>query len=96
MRFLLVSGWKILFKVYFLGLAFKQLPVNILIATILGAVGAGGIGFILQQNINLLRYHDASTAIIACIIAIGSIDLISRAVWRQIPKKIYNRKSSLL
>ena len=77
-------NWGILFKVHFPGLAFKQLPVNILIATILGFGGGGGIGFLLQQHIVLLNYGDASVAILVCIIVIGSIDLLSRAIWRKI------------
>jgi phosphonate transport system permease protein len=76
--------WSTLFKVHFLGLSFKHLPVNILIATILGFVGGGGIGFLLQQNINLLNYDDASAAILVFIVVIGSIDLLSRAVWHKI------------
>ncbi len=78
--------WGILFNVYFPSLAFKQLPVNILIATVLGFMGGGGIGFLLQQDLSLLNYGDASVAIMACIILIGSIDLISRAIWRKIQK----------
>ena len=79
-------SWPTLFKIYFPGLAFKQLPVSILIATVLGFMGGGGIGFLLQQHINLLNYQEASVAILACIIVIGSMDLISRAVWRKIQK----------
>ena len=85
--------WVVLFNVHFPSLAFKQLPVNILIATVLGFMGGGGIGFLLQQNLNLLNYGDASVAIIACIIVIGSIDLLSRAVWRKTQK---NTKSASL
>ncbi len=81
-------NWTILFKVHFPGLALKQLPINILIATILGMVGGGGIGFYLLQIINLLFYRDVSVALIACIISIGSLDLLSRAVWRHIQKNI--------
>lgn len=77
-------NWDILFKLHFPSLAFKHLPVNILIATVLGFMGGGGIGFLLQQHLNLLNYGDASVAILACIIVIGSIDLLSRAVWRKI------------
>jgi phosphonate transport system permease protein len=77
-------SWAILLKVYFPGLALKHLPVNILIATILGIMGGGGIGFLLLQNINLLNYRDASVSLVACIIAIGSIDLFSRAIWHNI------------
>ena len=78
--------WLTLCRVHFPGLAFKHLPVNILIATILGFMGGGGIGFLLLQNINLLNYHDASVSLGACIIVIGSIDLVSRAIWRKIQK----------
>jgi ABC-type phosphate/phosphonate transport system permease subunit len=79
-------SWPILFKVHFPGLAFKHLPVNILIATVLGFVGGGGIGNLLQMQINLLNYRDASVAILACIIVIGSLDLLARAVWHTIQK----------
>jgi len=84
-------NWSILLKMYFPGLAFKHLPVNILIASVLGFMGAGGIGTLLSQNIGLADYENASVAILACIITIGSLDLISRAVWR----KILSHKTSL-
>jgi phosphonate transport system permease protein len=77
-------SWDSLVKVHFPGLALKHLPVNILIATVLGFMGGGGIGFLLQQNLGLLNYGDASVAILACIIVTGSIDLFSRAVWHKI------------
>lgn len=77
-------SWSILFKVHFPGLALKLFPTNIAIATVIGFMGGGGIGYLLQQDINLLNYGDASVSILACIIVIGSIDLLSRAVWRKI------------
>jgi len=77
-------SWSILFKVRFPRLALKLFPTNIVIATVIGFVGGSGIGFLLQQDINLLNYGDASVSILACIIVIGSIDLLSRAVWRKI------------
>jgi phosphonate transport system permease protein len=49
-------SWDTLLKLSFPGLALKHLPVNILIASILGLMGGGGIGFIIQQNLNLLNY----------------------------------------
>ena len=84
-------NWSNLIKVYFPGLALKHLPINMLISTVLGFVGGGGIGFLLLQNIGLLHYRDASVAILACIVTIGSLDLLSRAVWH----KILNHKASL-
>jgi phosphonate transport system permease protein len=77
-------NWGSLFTVYFPGLALKHFPVNILIASVLGFMGGGGIGFLLIQEINLLNYSNASVGILACIIVIGGIDLLSRAVWRKI------------
>jgi phosphonate transport system permease protein len=80
-------GWPVLLKVHFPGLTFKHFPVNILIATVLGFMGGGGIGHFLRMEINLLNYHDASVAILACIIVIGGLDLLARAVWYKIQGK---------
>lgn len=76
--------WSALCGVHFPGLAFKHLPVNLLIASILGIFGGGGIGLFITQNINLLAYQNVSVAFLACILLIGSLDLISRVVWRKI------------
>lgn len=78
--------WPALLKVYFPSIAFKYFPTNTLIATVIGFMGGGGIGFILQQNLNLLNYRDASVSLLAIIITISSIDLISRAVWHKIQR----------
>lgn len=75
-----------LLKVHFLTLAIMQFPVNIIIATVIGFMGGGGIGSLLQQWINLLEYHDASVAIVAIIVSVGSLDLLSRAIWLKILK----------
>jgi phosphonate transport system permease protein len=78
--------WPILFKARFPALALKHFHVNILIATVLGLMGGGGIGFLLQMNLNLLNYRDASTAILACVLTIGGFDLLGRAIWNRIQK----------
>jgi len=79
-------NWTTLLKIHFPGLAFRRFPITIAIATVIGFMGAGGVGFFLQLWINLLNYHDASVALIAIIISIGSLDLLSRAVWQKIQK----------
>ncbi len=79
-------SWPLLFKGFFPSLTFKCFPYNILIASVLGFMGGGGIGFFLQQSIMILDYHNASTAILACIIVIGGFDLIGRANWRRVQK----------
>lgn len=79
-------NWTSLLKVHFPGLAFRRLPVNLVIATVIGFMGGGGVGFLLQQWFNLLDYRDASVALLAIIVSVGSLDLLSRAVWLKIQK----------
>lgn len=77
-------SWSILFKVHFPGLALKHLPVNLVIASVLGFMGGGGIGFFIQQYISLLNYGNVSVALLACILVIGGMDLCGRMVWRKV------------
>ncbi len=51
--------------------------INVRMSTIIGFVGGGGIGFILQQNINLLNYRAASVNMLAIAIVVSSMDYIS-------------------
>ncbi len=77
-------GMSTLLSVYFPVIAFKELPVIMTVATIIGFVGGGGIGFLLSQNINLLDYRAVSTQLIVIILVVGSLDLLSKYVWRKI------------
>jgi phosphonate ABC transporter permease subunit PhnE len=54
--------------------------VNVRMSTIIGFVGGGGIGFLLQQNINLLNYRAASAQILAIAIVVASLDYVSSAI----------------
>ncbi|MBV6449307.1 MAG: hypothetical protein MHPDNHAH_00017 [Anaerolineales bacterium] len=51
--------------------------INVRMSTIIGFVGGGGIGFILQQNINLLNYRAASVNMLAIAIVVATMDYIS-------------------
>ncbi|HKI52797.1 MAG TPA: ABC transporter permease subunit [Anaerolineales bacterium] len=51
--------------------------INVRMSTIIGFVGGGGIGFILQQNINLLNYRAASVNMLAIAIVVASMDYVS-------------------
>jgi phosphonate ABC transporter permease subunit PhnE len=51
--------------------------INVRMSTIIGFAGGGGIGFLLQQNINLLQYRDASVQMFAIAIVVASMDYIS-------------------
>ncbi len=67
---------------------FMVLEVNIRSATVLGLVGAGGIGQILWRDLNHLRYDNVATLIVILFITIGLIDLLSLLV-RNYSKKVY-------
>lgn len=51
--------------------------INVRMSTIIGFVGGGGIGFLLQQNINLLNYRDASAQMIAIAVVVSLMDYVS-------------------
>ncbi|GIV76875.1 MAG: hypothetical protein KatS3mg050_1269 [Litorilinea sp.] len=51
--------------------------INVRMSTIIGFAGGGGIGFLLQQNINLLNYRAASAQILAIAIVVSLMDYIS-------------------
>jgi phosphonate transport system permease protein len=46
-------------------------------STIIGFVGGGGIGYVLQQNVNLLLYRRASVMIIAIALVVSILDYVS-------------------
>jgi phosphonate ABC transporter permease subunit PhnE len=51
--------------------------INVRMSTIIGFVGGGGIGFLLQQNIRLLNYRAAAAQMLAIAIVVASMDYIS-------------------
>ena len=61
-----------------------RFEINIRAAAVLGVVGAGGIGTIVQETINYRRYDKAGVAIIVVIVATILIDIISGWVRRRI------------
>ncbi len=58
--------------------------INVRMSTIIGFVGGGGIGFLLQQNINLLSYRAASVQMVAIAIVVATMDYISSKIREQI------------
>lgn len=57
--------------------------INVRMSTIIGFAGGGGIGFLLQQNINLLNYRGASAQIFAIAIVVSAMDYLSSALRRR-------------
>jgi phosphonate ABC transporter permease subunit PhnE len=51
--------------------------INVRMSTIIGFAGGGGIGFLLQQNINLLNYRAASAQMLAITIVVALMDYVS-------------------
>ena len=58
--------------------------INVRMSTIIGFAGGGGIGFLLQQNINLLNYRAASAQIFAIAIVVSLMDYISSALRQRV------------
>jgi phosphonate transport system permease protein len=61
-----------------------RFEINIRAAAILGVVGAGGIGFSLQQTLTFKRFELAGTAIIVVVVATIAVDAVSGWVRRRI------------
>ena len=64
----------------FLAFSLYRWDMNIRMAFILGIVGAGGIGFQLDQYIRLFKFHQASTAFIIILVAVTLLDWASAAL----------------
>ncbi|MEM7031457.1 MAG: ABC transporter permease subunit [Chloroflexota bacterium] len=58
--------------------------INVRMSTIIGFAGGGGIGFLLQQNLNLLKYRQASVQMIAIAIVVASLDYVSAKIRERI------------
>lgn len=58
--------------------------INVRLSTIIGFGGGGGIGFLLAQNINLLKYRQASVNMIAIALVVTTLDYISAKVRERI------------
>jgi phosphonate ABC transporter permease subunit PhnE len=54
--------------------------INVRLSTIIGFVGGGGIGFVLSQNIQRLRYEQASVMMIAIAVVVSTLDYVSSKV----------------
>lgn len=68
----------------FLALSFYRWDINVRMSTIIGFVGGGGIGFLLQQWINLLQYNEAGTALLAIAIVVITLDILSAKIRERI------------
>jgi phosphonate transport system permease protein len=58
--------------------------INVRMSTIIGFAGGGGIGFLLQQNINLLQYSAASVQMLAIAVVVSTLDFVSARIRERI------------
>jgi len=58
--------------------------INVRMSTIIGFVGGGGIGFVLSQTIQQLRYRQASVMMLAIAIVVSTLDYVSSNVRKRI------------
>jgi phosphonate transport system permease protein len=61
----------------FVAFGLYRMDMNIRMTIILGIVGAGGIGFLLEQYIAQFRYNSASTAFLLILVAVVLLDWAS-------------------
>ncbi|NJM09167.1 ABC transporter permease subunit, partial [Candidatus Gracilibacteria bacterium] len=57
---------------------------NVRSATILGLVGAGGVGFILQKYLSLFQYRELMGTLIFIIVMVTVIDRVSDALRKRL------------
>jgi ABC-type phosphate/phosphonate transport system permease subunit len=68
----------------YLAFTIYRWDINVRMSTIIGFGGGGGIGFLVQQNLNLLKYRDASVQMIAIAIVVSTLDYMSARVRERI------------
>ena len=66
------------------GYILYRFDVSIRSATILGLVGAGGLGFTLITSMKMFRYHETATCILVIILLIWAADLVSSYLQKKI------------
>ncbi|MFE7777139.1 phosphonate ABC transporter, permease protein PhnE [Streptomyces sp. NPDC057445] len=66
------------------GLLLYRLDVNVRSSLVLGLVGAGGIGFLINQSIKLFQFDEMLTHILVVLVLIVAVDRVSAAVRRRL------------
>lgn len=65
---------------HFIAFAFYRWDINVRMSTIIGFVGGGGIGLVLQRATNLTQYRQASVMVIAIALVVIILDYISARI----------------
>jgi phosphonate transport system permease protein len=70
----------------FVGLLLYRFDVNVRSSLVLGLVGAGGIGFLVNQSISLFRFAEMMTYLIMVLVLIVAVDVISGMVRQRLAR----------
>lgn len=69
---------------HYIAFAFYRWDINVRLSTIIGFIGGGGIGLVLQRSANLTLYSQASVMIIAIAVVVSTLDYISSELRKRI------------
>ena len=64
----------------YIAFIFYRWDINVRLSTIIGFVGGGGIGLVLQRSVNQLRYSEAAVMVIAIAVVVTILDNVSSRV----------------
>ena len=67
-------------SLHYIAFTLYRWDINVRFSTVIGFAGGGGIGFVLVQNINLLRYRQAAVMMIAIAVVVMTLDYISSKI----------------
>ena len=68
----------------FYGWVLFLFEINIKASSILGLVGAGGLGYELKKSLDLFKYHDASALILVIVVLMITVEIISNKIRKAI------------
>lgn len=67
-----------------IGLLLYRFDVNVRASLVLGLVGAGGIGFLINQSIKLFRFDEMLTHILVVLVLVVAVDNLSALIRRRL------------
>jgi phosphonate transport system permease protein len=70
----------------FVGLLLYRFDVNVRSSLVLGLVGAGGVGFLINQSISLFKFDEMLTYIIMVLVLIVAVDVLSGRIRHQLSR----------
>jgi phosphonate transport system permease protein len=69
---------------YFVSYFLFRFELNIRGAVVLGVVGAGGIGFLLQSYMKLFQYQRTCTVVLVILVLVMGLDIVSSRVRKKL------------